>query len=291
MRNLFYTSIYIIYLLPISYPLFAAGVDNPLVTDQEVSVVERSTTLDEDEEETDPIDEKVNGKNILLGSLGTTAAIAAMVALTPRVYPDTYEIREREIKEFFGKTGVQYTENNLFSQECQPLARLEGGKNNYDRDLTQRYGSYIQRHYTAPYFIRWLYEYDNKIGYGLFADADMKQGDYLMEFTGVVKKCTATEPCESNKICDQANKSWSWSYLWGDSAFPDSTCLDSSTHGNAARFLNHSDDPNVKVEKVFHQGSWHIVYILTQDVKQGKQFFGNYGEGYFRRKPKIELVR
>ena len=49
--------------------------------------------------------------------------------------------------------------------------------------------------------------------------------------------------------------------------------------GGIPRFVNHSPNPNVDVNAVLVDGSYHMVYVTLTEVKKDSQLLQNYGTG------------
>jgi histone-lysine N-methyltransferase EZH2 len=117
---------------------------------------------------------------------------------------------------------------------------------------------------------------DSKIGFGVFAEQDMADGEFIGEYTGKVISETAGE-----------DFSYLHSYpslTWGQEDVL--LVVDALTMGNETRFINHSDSGGLShKEDYFFNGHWHILYKVGSAVVKGEQLFVNYGEGYWKGQP------
>lgn len=207
----------------------------------------------------------------------------ASSAPSSRVYPRKYEIRSwSDRQKLFKKLGIAYTPCAVFSESCQILRHLTKYDLNdysegiyYYEKLNRQYGAYLSFHYMAPVYIKWV---SNVVGYGLFADQDIRKGAFIMEYGGEVLKRST-------------NATWSWSYP-SRSGFWDSQMsfsLAANEYGNEARFANHGDNPNMRIELIYSDGTWRLAYIADREIKKGDELFINYGPGYWKNRWKISL--
>ncbi len=141
------------------------------------------------------------------------------------------------------------------------------------------YGVLIDQAYTAPMFVKWV---NKTVQYGVFADADIKRGDMVCEYTGI--------------LCRDDNDDEENGYIWD---YPTSLyehvegkkrrkkikyCIDALKSGNFARFINHTirKYQNVGVQMVPRNNLWHVIYIAKKDIKKGQQLLTYYGTQYWR---------
>lgn len=140
---------------------------------------------------------------------------------------------------------------------------------------------------TAPVYIKRI---NKKVGRGLFAAENIKAGDVIGAYAGVVK--SPRDACRSDYA-------WSLPLLLGkpgtDPGKPGKgraelwPSLD-GVDGNYLRFVNHSPDGlNVRPYQLFHQGMWHVIYRATRDIPKDAQLLTSYGQGYFSQRPGAEL--
>jgi uncharacterized protein len=121
--------------------------------------------------------------------------------------------------------------------------------------------------------IRWIHE---TIGYGVFANCPFKKWEFLGEYTGIVRPRRRLFP-DVNDYCFMYPTEWlSWK------AFT----IDSQSHGNFTRFINHSDQPNCESIAVYHDGIFHILFRTTRAVAEGEELTYDYGSIYWLRRKK-----
>lgn len=86
------------------------------------------------------------------------------------------------------------------------------------------------------------------VGYGVFADKDIKQGTFIGEYVGIVfQSSTLSESCYAlNYPCKEGG------YV-----------IDSNEVGNILRMVNHSDDFNCSFQNVFHDNLVHVICVSS----------------------------
>ncbi len=145
-------------------------------------------------------------------------------------------------------------------------------------NLEKKYGPLLDASHTAPVYIKWV---NKMVEYGVFAEKNIKKGDLICEYTGIL--------CRETPEIDNA-------YLWD---YPTvimedvpgkkrrkkhKFCIDAGASGNYARFINHTQRiyQNVTTQILPSQGLWHVAYIAQKDIDKGQQLLTHYGIGYWR---------
>jgi len=169
--------------------------------------------------------------------------------------------------------GIEYIDHSRYeinSQKMPIIAKEQLGV--YDRYWYERYNRYIVEKYEAPWYMKFINE---KIGHGIFAAADIKGGDYIGDYVGII--------CDSqlwDKVCRDTSYSWrigSPSEINSPHVFS----IDAKHTGNFTRFINHSFDPNVIAISIYTHDGWHLVYIAKKDIHKDEQILADYGRGYW----------
>jgi SET domain-containing protein len=100
-------------------------------------------------------------------------------------------------------------------------------------------------------------------GLGLFATADFKKGDFIIEYTG--EKITEAEANRrGGKYLFELNDDWT---------------IDGKSRENTARYLNHACKPNCEPE--LDENEEHIYIYAKRNIKAGEELTYNYGKMYF----------
>lgn len=185
---------------------------------------------------------------------------------------------KENIEAFFRERNIVYLRRCRV--EWEPLLRMKLEKSPYFREnkkefreLDRKYGVLIEDSETAPVFIGKI---NDTVGYGLFAAEEIRQGDFIGEYTGVVRITEEyTEAFEDG--------SWETDFSWD---YPDETGdvvleINGRLEGNELRFVNHGRNCNLDVEHTIHKGQWVIFFIANRDIAKGEQLFVSYGEEYW----------
>ena len=98
-------------------------------------------------------------------------------------------------------------------------------------------------------------------GHGLFALKPIKKGDFILEYVGK-KIPTALADTLTTRYLFEIDKDWT---------------IDGSERSNAARYINHSCDPNCEV--YIEKG--HIMIYTIKNIAVGEELSYDYGEEYF----------
>lgn len=126
---------------------------------------------------------------------------------------------------------------------------------------------------TAPIIIKWI---DPVLGYGAFAAEDIAQGEFIGEYTGVVRQLYRRHPDHNPYCFHYPTKLWSMNYF----------TIDSMKEGNLTRFINHSNRPNLQPLCVVDRKLLHLILVAGRPIKQGEQLTFDYGSDYWSRRGK-----
>ena len=143
------------------------------------------------------------------------------------------------------------------------------------RWLGALYRHQIERGEVAPVEVRYC---SLEVGKGLYALRDFEPEEYLGIYTGILRR--RRHLSDSNNYC--------LSYPTGTfSLFP--LMIDASEAGNAMRYINHSDDPNVEMIGVPVDGFIHMVVRTIKPVPKDHQFLFDYGEVFWKGKSPLRI--
>lgn len=117
------------------------------------------------------------------------------------------------------------------------------------------------------------------VGYGLFAEKQIKKGQYVGEYTGIVRQNDRRyfEPlnnyCYEYPVPDEIGRSY----------------VIDATAGCLTRFINHSPHPNLQPIHVYWKGFFHLIFIALQTIQPDEELLFDYGETYWylREKPLV----
>jgi len=142
-------------------------------------------------------------------------------------------------------------------------------------ELIQRYGDQLSQGYLTPCSIR---NNPKGMGYGLYCEAPLKEGDLLGIYTGVLQEALPEVPLNPEKT--RFSTDYAWDYPDALNGFPELE-VNALTKGNELRFVNHSFQPNVDVDHTLYKGEWVLLFIANRDIAPEEEFFVDYGEDYW----------
>jgi hypothetical protein len=113
--------------------------------------------------------------------------------------------------------------------------------------------------------VRWV---SAQVGRGVFTLKGFRPGEFLGEYTGIVK---------DSKYSFSDNR-YNIAYLRdGRKTY----YIDAQHIGSNMRFVNHSDCPNACGIFVMHRGVLKAIFIAWKNIKKGEQLLFNYGPKYW----------
>lgn len=182
-------------------------------------------------------------------------------------------------------TGVKYLFHLKFKDEktqqiiqAQTLEALNQGAIDEERLwLGAFHGKQIRDHHVADVSIRWI---DDEIGYGLFAEEDIKAWEFIGEYTGTVRR--------RNLIFRNVND-YCFAYPTS-SLFWKKYTIDALHTGNEMRFANHSDQANAESTSILHNGILHVILRSTQDIPKDTQITYDYTDIYWQSRTRIPNI-
>jgi hypothetical protein len=161
--------------------------------------------------------------------------------------------------------GVRYLDDIRFQEglERRLVAshQLDGMRFRWKR-LTRR----------APASIRLI---DTRIGFGLFADRDLAEGEFIGEYAGMV---STGDSVTEKTYCYEYH-----SLRAGEDEIH--LTIDARALGNETRFINHARPEVVRHENEFFNGHWHVIFAVSSPVAKGEQLLIDYGDPYWEGKP------
>jgi len=99
-------------------------------------------------------------------------------------------------------------------------------------------------------------------GLGLFAEAPVKKGDWIIEYVGkIILGKKEVEDYPANKYLFEINSA---------------RMIDGSARSNTARYINHSHRPNCEVEIVAKR----VFIKAIKNIAAGEEFTYDYGKEY-----------
>lgn len=137
------------------------------------------------------------------------------------------------------------------------------------------YGHYfeeeINKGFLAPVKVKWI---DSVKEFGLFNLNNLKKGQYVGEYGGLVRKRRKVED-DKNPYC--------FEYLVTlDRGTP--YTIDAKACGNICRFINHSHSPNLAPVLAYASNVMHIIFVAARDIPALSELTYDYGPRYWSRR-------
>lgn len=201
------------------------------------------------------------------------------------ILPDEFELRHFSEDDLYKGFNIKYlkhlhfTSYDAFKNAIHNVPWLSRSSlfGKEGQLLGRQYENEIKQGYTADVLIRWI---DNLLGYGLFADADIEEGAFIGEYTGLVRELNRFKP-DPNGYCFHYPTKWfSLHYQ----------TIDAQNEGNVTRYMNHSDLPNVQPYYVLDRNLPHIIFLAKKKIKKREQLTFDYGNDYWMRRFKTNIV-
>uniref|UniRef100_UPI00398ED858 histone-lysine N-methyltransferase 2B-like n=1 Tax=Pristiophorus japonicus TaxID=55135 RepID=UPI00398ED858 len=105
-------------------------------------------------------------------------------------------------------------------------------------------------------------------GRGLFCKRNIDAGEMVIEYSGIVIRSVLTDKRE--KYYDSKGIGC---YMF---RIDDFEVVDATMHGNAARFINHSCEPNCYSRVINVEGQKHIVIFAMRKIYRGEELTYDY---------------
>jgi len=109
--------------------------------------------------------------------------------------------------------------------------------------------------------------------WGLFADEAINKEEFVIEYIGELVRPTVADRREA----DYNNRGWESSYLF---KLDDGLTVDATIRGGAARFINHSCDPNCYTKIIVLEGQKRIVIYSRRVINPGEELTYDYHFDY-----------
>ena len=185
-----------------------------------------------------------------------------------------------EIVQFFKKNGLVYLARTRVHWLPLLAMDLSTGdyyleNNDYFEMAYRKYAHLVKDSDMAPIYIGRI---DSKVGYGVFADAELEKDAFIGEYTGVIQEAVETAGQELDEGGFESD--YSWYYLEEIEQAP-TLEINGRFEGNELRYVNHSNEPNVDVEHILIDGYWVLFFKAARNIKAHEQLLISYGEAYW----------
>lgn len=137
-----------------------------------------------------------------------------------------------------------------------------------NQELGNRFRKQLSEGYVINSTIIWI---DDLLGYGLFANENISPGEYVGEYTGLVRTLNRFKP-DYNEYCfHYPTRFFSWKYY----------LIDGLKAGNELRYVNHSDRPNLQPVCLYDRGLLHQCFLARTPIRKGMQLTFDYGKDFW----------
>ncbi len=141
-------------------------------------------------------------------------------------------------------------------------------------------GSYFKKEILYPYIPKLLLRYINReLGWGVFANRDFKKGEFVAEYTGKVRK----------RKRQDAKNAYCFEYPLSSQEFTP-FLIDAENEGGIARYINHSNQPNLNSSLATVEFLSHIVLTTNRHISKGEQLCYDYGPDYWAKRNTPEKI-
>ncbi|XP_045522406.1 histone-lysine N-methyltransferase trithorax [Pieris brassicae] len=110
-------------------------------------------------------------------------------------------------------------------------------------------------------------------GRGLFCKRDIEEGDMVIEYAGEVIRAVLADQREKKYEATSGRRGVGGCYMF---RIDDNLVVDATLKGNAARFINHSCDPNCYSRVVDIHGHKHILIFALRRITVGEELTYDY---------------
>ncbi|XP_050679318.1 histone-lysine N-methyltransferase trithorax isoform X2 [Leptidea sinapis] len=110
-------------------------------------------------------------------------------------------------------------------------------------------------------------------GRGLFCKRDIEEGDMVIEYAGEVIRAVLADQREKRYEATSGRRGVGGCYMF---RIDDNLVVDATLKGNAARFINHSCDPNCYSRVVDIHGHKHILIFALRRITTGEELTYDY---------------
>lgn len=181
------------------------------------------------------------------------------------------KVRQYSAEEFRHFLGVTYLPRAIFINSsllfwfmerlrCMAVDQLKEEEDNYFL-----YHKSLIENNTDDLIIKWV---DDEIGYGLFAGRSFKPGEFIGEYSGIIKNAKDSSDDNRYNIIYFRNRKNSY-------------YIDAQDYGNHMRFMNHSSFGNVMGVHMYCQGIRRTIFIAWTPIQPGDQLLFDYGKNYW----------
>ena len=189
-----------------------------------------------------------------------------------------------ELRALFDSLGIEYLAANRYRPAT--LAFRDVTRTRYYRRSRDEFRR-LEETYGAPLKIQETRVAHDKsgldvrhigglLGFGLFAARSFASGEFIGEYTGIVRPARRGRPLPGGGN--------STDYAWGFPKvrnFGRSLEIDAREAGGPLRFANHSAEANAEPDHLAIGGRWRVIFIARRNIEPGEDITVDYGQAYW----------
>jgi SET domain len=205
-------------------------------------------------------------------------------SLLDLLFEDTQDVsllfpskHEKYYRGQFKIMGLNYIDNSVCDetvpkriQAARPIDQDELTAE--EKAVVDKYYKLTKQQFESPWYMKFI---NNKIGYGIFAAADIEAGQLIAEYVGIIyDSVTYLSAPRNPRYCWNVNPP-----LQVQNAHK--FYVDALASCNFTRIINHSYKPNVIPVPMHGPDGSRMLYVACEKIKKDEQLLVNYGEGYW----------
>lgn len=195
--------------------------------------------------------------------------------------PCQYILEKFSADELLLEMGVAYVPTLRFGSYDHLLQTIHELPISYAMDaigkemteLGSQYRDAIFRGEVANISIVWINEI---LEYGAICNRHIQPGEFIGTYGGDLRQIVRGRPW-LNEYCVHYPTKW---------ASLNYHVLDARFYGNAMRFVNHSDEPNLAARWVIDRGLMHLLFFAKEFIPRGSQLTVDYGADFWTERKK-----
>ena len=190
------------------------------------------------------------------------------------------EIAQIGPQELERRCRIIYNPQLDFLKKAQQFSVMRKTMNYHEKGLLDPQqmwlGAYFQKEIDSlvlpPVRLKWI---SDAIGWGVFAERDLKPMEFIGEYAGRVRRKMRSD--KKNAYCFQ------YTIVNGDQT---PYTVDAMDQGGLTRFINHSDHPNLKSALATLRQLSHVILFVSRPIQKGEQLCYDYGIDYWKKRGK-----
>lgn len=187
----------------------------------------------------------------------------------------------------FAMMGLHYIDNSICYDSMpsqirskRPIDQTQLSPE--EKEVIDRYYALTKQQYESPWYMKFI---NKKIGYGIYAAADIEPGQLIAEYVGIIYD-------EAYYMTTPQNPKFCWnvqppSFVKNGQKF----YVDAIESCNFTRIINHSYKPNVIPLQMHGPDGSRMLYVACEKIKKDEQLLVNYGNGYWQQRGEPEELR